>query len=54
MLCVDKAHAELIMYIDPGAGEAFKAQTLVSQLNKQVNTAVTVLQISGYMQQQNQ
>ena len=45
MLSLDKAHAELVMNIDTDIGEAFQAQTLVSQFHNMVNSAVLAIRI---------
>ena len=45
MVSKDKAHAELIMNMDPGYGEAFQAKTLVSKFHNKVICAVSAFWI---------
>ena len=43
MVSMDKAHIELIMIVDPGAGDAFNAKILVTQSHNQVKSAATAI-----------
>ena len=43
MVSIDKVQIELIMIVDPGAGDGFQAKILVTQFHNQVESAVRAI-----------